>query len=262
MHDSLPNSVCEECENNINKLYNFRKVIQNSDLELKKHLQASENAKLVTTNFTQLQTEIEHDIKIEVHDHFIDYVKTENDKSEKPKQFSQSMLDNLLYTNKVFNRTSKIETLAAPLIQSALILYNKPDSKHEQTEISNVLQKHHYFCQECNFVCEGHEAWKNHQQTCLSLFETRNSCDNAVMQEKINQHTQNNSHIYICKEYGERFNGYENLRTLEQEGSNCVKFSCEICGEVLSHSEALKQHVIELHCEYFLYFWIGKTGLA
>lgn len=45
----MPSEICNECVSNVNKFYNFRKVIINSDLDLKNKQQALKNASMCKT---------------------------------------------------------------------------------------------------------------------------------------------------------------------------------------------------------------------
>lgn len=96
MHDSLPHSLCEECIINVNKLYNFRAIIINSDIELRNRLQALENVDPIKQNLNELEIKIEHDpIKIEMCDDVVEFVKTENDECE---MYEQVPLETKLFS--------------------------------------------------------------------------------------------------------------------------------------------------------------------
>lgn len=241
MHERLPNSICEDCENNINKLYNFRKVIQKSDAELKNRLHVLLNTELAIPNLTEQHIKIEHDIKIEFHDDFIDFVKNENDKSITPQQqpIENTPRDLFSDINETINKSRERETLASLLAENAPELHRKYDSV--QTNKLTILHKR-YCCEKCDFTCEGHEEWKSHQRSCVGI--TCNTCGKAVTQENSSQHMQiHGFDKNTCS------NTDDNLRIYEQERHNCVKLPCEVCLKKLPDQAALKQH-IKLLCEY------------
>lgn len=232
MHENLPNSVCEECMSNINKLYNFRKVIQNSDLELKERLQALENAKLTMQNINSEQLEDKTEnvplIKIEIQNDADDLIKNEeeiNNQSEIPERPVKKTTP----TTRSKSESARIRT--STYCRNNITLRGRP-----------------YFCKECNFSCTGHLAWKKHQQSKHFECATCKICGRILRKENLSKHIKNHSNGHVCKECGESFRNYENLRTHTYERHKGSELHCELCGKVFYYHGDLNRHV-KHHCK-------------
>lgn len=232
IRNNLPNSVCEECLSNINKLYNFRRVIQNSDLELKERLHALENAK------STLQNTNSEELKDETID--ITFMKRE---------IQADGDDCIKNENQVSNLNEVPENATKTLIHKTR---SKSESAIMRTSAyctNNIYRKGRpYYCKECNFTCTGHLAWKKHQQSKHFECATCKICGKIMRKENLSKHVKNHSNGHVCKECGECFRNYQNLRTHTYERHKGTELHCEICGKVFYYHGDLNRHV-KHHCK-------------
>lgn len=132
MHDKLPNSICEECETNIDKLYNFRKIIQNSDLELKKHLQVLEDTKAISQSSYELQMKNEHcDLRNESRADIVNSINVANDKTKVLQQLFTEDEPTDLFCDlpEADDSSSESETSVEPFAKEATVLCRKSNDK-------------------------------------------------------------------------------------------------------------------------------------
>lgn len=253
MHDKLPNSVCEECETNIHKLYNFRKVIQNSDQELKKHLQALENTKVTSQSSSKSQTKTEvGDLKTDKQDNIDDYKNVASDKMKMSKEpFAENESNDLVCDlPEIDDRSSESETSIEPPTKNKAILRQKTNAKRIAAQKFNHLSQKQYSCEKCNYTCVGHSAWRKHQLSCHYQCVSCNICNKLVRQGNLSRHVRNHSHEFKCKECGESFNSRDSLKAHKNENHKRVELPCEKCGKVFHYQGALNRH-LKLKCKYF-----------
>lgn len=251
----MPNSICEECETNINKLYNFRKTVQHSDWEIKKHLQVLEDSKLATQKPTESQIKKEHnDLEVETREDVVHFVKVEDDKCEPPKQsFVENVPSDLVFdVHDDVDRSSDSDTSVELPPKKASILPKKSNSKPLRTQKYTVSQKR-FSCEKCDYTCVGQIALRKHQLSrhyeCVSC----SICSKLVRRANLSRHIRNHSQGQVCKECGEDFKNFDDLKVHKYEKHKRVELPCNICGKVFHYQGALNRH-IKLHCEYLCYF--------
>lgn len=218
MHINLPNSVCEECVTNIDKLYNFRKVIKDSDFELKVRLQALE--KLIQNTEESL-------VKKEPNDNAVVTI-IESDDNE--------------------NETIKHETDKSDILE-------KPDhntacnSDSAKTRISDYLKYKErqngrsYNCRKCNFTCIGLLPWRKHWKNLHAPRGICNVCGKTMRKDCLEKHVKNHTNGHVCKECGESFKNYVNLKKHIDEHHEGVKLSCKFCGKIFHFRWDYNAHV-------------------
>lgn len=226
-------------------MYNFRKVIRNNDLELKERLLALENAKLATQNSIDEHiknetneiplTEIKNDIieiqntNVEVGDEFMTFKIEEND-------------FNIEYKTELDEPS---ETLEKPNVNT--LLSKSPIFKIRTP--AHTKQSKPYQCTKCNLTCIGYLAWVSHKRNVHYERVACDICGKRMRKENLSKHVRNHSHGHVCKECGENFKNYHNLRKHIYERHKQVELYCEICGKMYHYHGDFNRHV-KKHCKF------------
>lgn len=221
MHDSLPHSVCEECVHNIDKLYNFRNIIRNSDFELKMRLQALENAKptIQNTNDDVIENEPNDNAVITV----IESDENENDIIEHETDVNNQ------------SKESNLNTLS--------------NSESASTKISDYWKYkekqngRRYNCKKCNFTCIGLLPWRRHWKSLHAERGICNVCGKIMRKDCIVKHVKNHTNGHVCNECGEGFKNYANLKKHIDERHKGVKLTCKFCEKVFHFRWNFNAHV-------------------
>ncbi|KAF2905145.1 hypothetical protein ILUMI_01020 [Ignelater luminosus] len=258
--DKLPAKVCAECIVNINLCYNFRRVIINSDLELKDRYAFLKKEQCeIEINDINEESDAEDSYKINI-------VKYENASSEYVDEEVEEA-DDLYVDTSTNNDKSKIE----------LATLTKNINVSESDTNINVIKRIHsnksssknklYKCDKCNFESTERRKYKNHEQN--HLMKICNICGKFISAPNMRKHiTTHTDQPVACKECGKICKNNESLRghVIIHKGINR---KCKICGEAYTERAAYVAHM-KTHktieektarcplCDKLLY---GKQGL-
>ncbi|XP_045479109.1 zinc finger and BTB domain-containing protein 24-like [Harmonia axyridis] len=219
-----PTKICEECLSNVNRLYNFRKVIQNSELELRERFAAEERDKsTIKDKKSQKHREkIEFDeedekpliyIKTELeHATEADNTRDENDWSPDPD-----------ITNDDYNS----EEDSNPKLFGEVNLREAEDCSRLLMPVKKC------YCKECGIEFSSRFKLYNHRRTNHVVPGVCSICGIIVRADNLRRHVQ-----------------------LHSEGPA----SCHHCGKVFKNSESLRGHLLIHRGHIFTCEKCGKTS--
>lgn len=285
MHEHLPNSVCEECVGNIKKLYNFRKVIRNSDLELKERLQALENSKQMIQNTTNDESIENAELATQNFDLQLkeclqaleiskQMIQNTNDESiENAELATQNFNDENIKNeiNEILIKSENDVVKQEIVVDSQSKTFKKPvpkctvRTKRKSKPESIRIAKHwgynagqntrQYNCTDCNSTFKGYLVWRRHQQTVHAERGMCNVCGKTMRKENLSKHVRNHSNGHVCKVCGESFKNYVLMRTHTYERHKGTKLDCNICGKIFHYHGDLNRHV-KFHSKLTCFFLI------
>lgn len=251
---------------NVKKFYNFRKVIINSDIELKEKLRFIETAKL---DFAASETSdcvievVKNEVTCDNKTNEIDSVKISNNSKflrpnklkvpNKTKKPSETTVKGIRKTKSVVNET---ETSDVTIINNAKHLLtnnneNKNNEKRNNISVKLIrYAKRHYKCDLCNFSCKESTKFQNHNRTHHYSKGVCNICGKTLRADNLRKHiNMHNAKPVNCEECGKVFKNGESLRShmFLHKG---IEHSCEICGKVYNYKGELTRHMKRQHGTY------------
>ncbi|XP_050299761.1 zinc finger protein 99-like [Anthonomus grandis grandis] len=209
----LPSHICDECFENINGFYCFRKILLHSDYDLKSRLET-----LKRTNY-------------------------------KPKPRSKPAFDDLDYDNENHSIASDSPSLSSLDIKEEKPPEKDPDEvARENAEILRTLVLKKLFkCRACDQVFKSKFKLNNHKRAEHTAKGVCNICGIVVRIDNLKKHIKLHSdQPCTCDECGRVFKNSESLRTHKfvHTGNS---YTCEICGKCFKlrseHTRHLKKHI-------------------
>lgn len=259
-YDNLPDKICEECTKNVNKFCNFRKVIINSDIELREKLQVlsvsktkaarktSEAVMLDVVSKTIESSEIvKNEVKIETIETARSVSNSQFATPNKSKTTSETLVTDGDECNS--NKSNSVKSEINDVNINTLSSVNE-NSDNEKRNISVKLIRYvrrQYKCNLCDFSCKESTKFQNHNRTFHYAKGVCNICGKAIRADNLRKHIINhNSTPVNCKECGKVFKNNESLRShmFLHKG---VEYSCEICGKVYNYKGELTRHMKQKH---------------
>lgn len=216
LEENLPSEICEECFSNVNKLYNFRKVIINSDLELKERLEAEKNIEMFESSSPLPEVG-------EFTDHPVPIIKIEiNNESTDPEliEIHQSDLPD--------------EQEKPP--------ENKNQPQPRNTMLRRRNARRQYSCDKCSFVTHERALLSSHKKTTHYLTGVCSICGKTMRKDNLGKHIKNHTSDYTCSECGIALKNYDQLRShmYKHKGQ---ELPCEFCSKVFYYHGDLNRHV-------------------
>jgi hypothetical protein len=207
--DHYPSNICQECVTNVNTLYNFRKVIINSDKELRER-----NATLERTKSKQTEKNAE----IELCEPLV--------KNEDGETTVLNNVDSSLDHASDSDHTSeKIETSIVKSVKKAIAVMKMCK------------------CNVCDKTFPSRFKLYNHRRTEHVAPGVCNVCGMIVRSDNLKRHVQLHLEAPVeCKHCGKVFKNSESLRghLLIHRG---VIFTCEVCGKTFKVKAEYKRHL-------------------
>ncbi|ENN81024.1 hypothetical protein HUJ04_009687 [Dendroctonus ponderosae] len=219
--EELPKHICEECVQNINNYYNFRKVIINTDLDLRTRLNT-----LKATKYTfKPRSKMKH-CEI-VTDFFEDSVDI---KPEEDMEFAED----------------DIKIVDHDLEKSIDANDSEYMPKQDLDMLKDLATKRIFKCRQCKKIFDSKFKLYNHRRTEHQTPGVCNICGAVVRADNLSKHIKLHSETPVtCKECGKTVKNSESLRShklLHSENS----FTCEICGRNFKlkgeHTRHLRRH--------------------
>ncbi|KAJ8984354.1 hypothetical protein NQ317_003501 [Molorchus minor] len=222
-NEYYPNSICEQCSNNINKLFCFRKVIINNDVELRERYNT-----LKRTNFTPKPRSKENEYQKDE-----ETIKIEVDSEDSD---TLNIVDNFLEViedtgaNNEGDDNSGVDKTKCNLdtIRKAIAKLNEPK------------------CVECGKLFSSRTKLYNHRRTYHMPPGVCNICGLVIRVDNLKRHVQMHSEGPVeCSFCNKVFKNPESLRShvLIHKGE---VFTCEFCGKTSKvkseHHRHLKTH--------------------
>ncbi|KAF2905147.1 hypothetical protein ILUMI_01022 [Ignelater luminosus] len=231
--DNLPNKVCAECIVNINLSYNFRRVIVNSDKELRdRYVFKQEEQYKNEANDTGGESDLYKTsfIKSEKASSVFDYNGEENDIQPvdillKNNKFEIELSNDLITVTDDINSQEKT---------------NVNVFKESKSNISNVKNKL-YKCDKCNYESSECKKYKGHLQNHSMKMCT--ICGKFISALNLKKHiTIHTGSPVKCKECGKVCKNSESLRghVVIHKGINR---KCKICEEIYTERAAYVAHM-------------------
>ncbi|XP_066252604.1 zinc finger protein 664-like [Euwallacea similis] len=209
-NSELPNQICEECITNITHFYNFRKVIINTDLDLKARL---ENLK--QTNYA---------------------FKPRNNTNGNINFKTENLIDEI---------DIKVEDLDpefdAPVQgeDQELLLPVKEDSGNGPKGI--------YQCTKCELQFDTRVRLKRHKKSAHITAGICNICGKVVRSDNLSKHVRMHSEDPVkCPECGRGFKNNESMRSHKLLHKNKDGYTCEFCGKSFKRKQGHTKH-LKLH---------------
>lgn len=222
----MPSDICQECINNVNTLYNFRKVIINNDIELKERREALK------------QTELKNDPNSLSPITYIDEVSEDHIPIIKIEIENEATDAELIEIHQ--SEPSDEET--------------KPAKKTNKTKQLNAMlrrfqSKREYHCDQCDFVTKERALIASHKRTQHSLKGVCSICGKTMRKDNLGKHIKNHTSDYTCSECGVTLKNYDTLRShmYKHKGQ---ELHCEFCGKVFYYHGDLNRHV-KRHSKYY-----------
>lgn len=219
--EELPKHICEECVQNINNYYNFRKVIINTDLDLRTRL----NTLNATKHTFKPRSEMKHcEFKPDFLEDSVD-IKPEEDMG-----FAEGDLKILDHDVEKGTVTSDAEYI--------------PNQNFEM--LKGLATKRIFKCRQCKEIFGSKFKLYNHRRTEHHAPGVCNVCGTVVRADNLSKHIKLHSESPAkCEECGKTFKNSESLRSHKiLHSENC--FTCEICGRNFKlkaeHTRHLKKH--------------------
>jgi uncharacterized C2H2 Zn-finger protein len=225
--DHYPSNICQECVTNVNTLYNFRKVIINSDKELRER-----NATLERTKSKQTEKNAE----IELCEPLV--------KNEDGETTVLNNVDSSLDHASDSDHTSeKIETSIVKSVKKAIAVMKMCK------------------CNVCDKTFPSRFKLYNHRRTEHVAPGVCNVCGMIVRSDNLKRHVQLHLEAPVeCKHCGKVFKNSESLRghLLIHRG---VIFTCEVCGKTFKVKAEYKRH-LKSHIGQFFLLWRNFASLS
>lgn len=204
----LPAQICEECFTNIIHFYNFRKVIINTERDLRTRLDT-----LKKTSYTSKpRSRIKH-------------FELDNDNASD------------IY----------IEIKSEPELQNNIDFSDCENSPEEDFNVRKAIAlKKMFKCRHCKKIFTSRYKLHNHKRTKHTSPGICNICGSIVRADNLRKHIKMHSEgPCTCKECGKTFKNSESLRS-HKFLHNEQAYTCEICGKLFKmkseHTRHLKKH--------------------
>ncbi|KAJ8926399.1 hypothetical protein NQ314_021185 [Rhamnusium bicolor] len=223
-NEYYPSAICEECVNNVNKFFCFRKVIINSDKELKERY-----ATLKRTNFT---------------------TKPRTKEKEANKSYSAVKEESELDQHEDI---LKEDENSFEDIEDVEIDDSAKDNENDLTDSNvdsikkSIAKLKVSKCDECNLTFTSRLKLYNHRRNVHIAPGVCNICGLVVRADNLKRHVQMHSEGPVaCKICDKVFKNPESLRghLLIHKG---LLFTCEICGKTSrvksEHHRHMKTHI-------------------
>lgn len=223
-NDNLPSKICEECIKNINLFYNFRKVIRNSDLELRERYAALERNNSI--NLLQ-STKSDDETKV------FNLLEAKDEELEKSEE-----------TEEVTNKND------IPENESNVV--TKGHKTRKRYTFKNMLMywKKTYECKSCDFTCTELSKWHNHKRTKHYPRGVCNICGKSMRNDNLHKHIKSHSESPVtCTHCGKVFKNSESLRahSFIHTGPELV---CDLCGKIYKYRGEYNRHMKRHSCKY------------
>lgn len=240
-NDKLPTKVCAECIVNINLCYNFRRVIINSDLELKgRYVFLKKEQCVMEMNNAGEESNVEDSYEINIvkcENVNLDYVYEELEDDDD--QFADTPVNNDKSETEL--TTSHTENINDTLERDTNINVIKG------TQSNKSFKKKLYKCDKCDFESADHRKYKNHEQS--HLMKICSICGKFISAPNMKKHiTTHTDPPVACKECGKICKNNESLRghIILHKGINR---KCKICGEAFTERAAYVAHMKTHKCK-------------
>lgn len=281
--DAYPSNVCQECVTNINVLYNFRKVIINSDKELQER-----SATLTCKNAEKIR-----DDSVNVNsDEMMENKDNSFAKEYESKCYSVGVEESATKANS--NMKSSVCNVCNETFSSrSKLSHHKREVHNMKSGMCNVcgmliradyLKKHvalHFAdpaaCDECGKTLKNFESLRRHKQIhsgitftceiCGRTFKTKSDysrhfrghtdpewrkskckiCGKIVgeMKKHLNSHTGNKP--YACKYCTKGFTSSNALKVHIRQHTNEKPYICDLCSMAFRQKVSLAYHIKSVH---------------
>lgn len=219
-----PTKICEECLLNVNRLYNFRKVIQNSELELRERFAAEERDKTMLKDKKSSQKRIKQKIEFDEEDEKpLIFIKTEMEQAENEHTKDDWSPERDASINDDFNS----ENDGNDKIFRDVNLKEPEDCSRLMMPVKKC------YCKECGIEFSSRFKLYNHRRTNHVVPGVCSICGIIVRADNLRRHVQ-----------------------LHSEGPA----SCHHCGKVFKNSESLRGHLLIHKGHIFTCEKCGKTS--
>ncbi|KAL3267105.1 hypothetical protein HHI36_011245 [Cryptolaemus montrouzieri] len=218
-----PQKICRECLTNVNKLYNFRKVIQNADLELRERFAAEQRDKTIKRKPSQNTSKTKVD---------------SDEEDEKPLIFIKTELENANDNDNEINSWSPEPDTGNNdndcYISEEDNQKGNDENSEEMDDCNSMLMPiKKCVCNECGIEFTSRFKLYNHRRTNHVVPGICNICGIVVRADNLRRHVQ-----------------------LHSEGPA----SCHHCGKIFKNSESLRGHLLIHRGHIFTCEKCGKTS--
>ncbi|XP_018577666.1 zinc finger protein 568-like [Anoplophora glabripennis] len=216
-NDYYPPTICEECVINVNKFFCFRKVIINSDIELRERYDT-----LKRTNFTSKPRTKEKE------KHPTSAVKRETEMNESDVEDTGDLYEDS--DNADIAREHEIKE----------VILKEPSLNDIKNTIAHLKRSK---CNECSLTFSSRIKLYNHRRSIHMAPGVCNICGIVMRTDNLKRHVQ--MHLegpVTCNVCGKVFKNPESLRghTLIHKG---IIYTCQICGKTSRVKSEHHRHV-------------------
>lgn len=230
----MPSQICNDCVNNINKFFNFRKVIINNELDLKDRLLALKNEKVSEEITLQVTESVEENDVVQN----IEMIKCETKNSEKEAIQTQVSNSESISTEEIVLKGLKRRKKPTTL--------DNPGLRIRRIKLVSISRKQKiYKCTKCDFQSDLTEM-KRHKTAMHYTIGVCNICGKSMRTDNLARHVKDHEG-YKCPQCGKHCKYYAILRAHLNDHKG-INLPCDICGKIFHYSGDLNLHR-KKHCK-------------